>query len=221
MVWIEKLGAGLQRVVGTPRRLAATLAVLTGLLAGVVWLSPAERTLGEGIKWVYVHVALTWTGMTGLAAAALLGLALLITGRPGWEPWTRLTGWVGLGFFAAGWLMSAIASQVNWGGVALNEPRNQVNLQVLAAGVIVVITGSWLSRPRWHGVLYPLLFGWMLWAFAATPVILHPRNPIFSSESPAFAAAFAASYAVSLLAAGALLAYLRRRAGLAGAADRR
>lgn len=201
-----------QFTAGTARRLALTLTVLTAATTVFVWLAPAERTLGDGIKWVYVHVALTWTGMTGLAAAALLGLILLVTGRPTLESWTRHVGLVGLGFFAAGWAMSAVASQVNWGGIAWSEPRNVVNLQVLAAGVIVAVAGAWLSQPRWQGLLFPLLFAWMLWAFQATPLVLHPRNPIFSADSPAFAAAFGGVYLLTTLAAGAVLLFLRRPA---------
>ena len=197
---------------GTWRRLTLTLALLTATLAAAVWIAPAERTLGDGIKWVYVHVALTWTGMTGLAVAALLGLIVLATGRPSLAAWARQCCLVGLGFFAAGWAMSAVASQVNWGGVAWDEPRNTVNLQVLAAGVIVVVAGAWLNRPRWHGLLFALLFGWMVWAFQATPLILHPSNPIFSADSPSFAAAFLGAYVLTTLAALAVLAYLRRAA---------
>lgn len=202
---------GLGFLVGTPRRLAVTLALLTAATAAFIGWAPAERTLGDGIKWVYIHVALTWTGMAGLAAAALLGLALLITGRPALEAWVRQVGGLGLAFFAGGWLMSAVASQVNWGGIAWSEPRNQANLQVLAAGVIVVVAGSWLSQPRGHGALYLLLFGWMLWALNASALVLHPRNPIFTSSAPGFAAAFLGSGALTTLAALAILAFLRRR----------
>lgn len=203
--------SGAQRLVGTPGRLALAFGVWAVVTGVAIWLAPAERTLGDGIKWVYVHVALTWTGMTGLAAAAGLGVLLLITGRPRLALWTRQVGLLGLGFFALGWATSAVASQVNWGGIAWNEPRNQVNLQVLAAGVIVAVTSSWLNQPRWQGALYPLLLAWMLWAFAATPLILHPRSPIFTSASPAFAAAFLTAYALTTLAALGLLAYWRLR----------
>ena len=48
------------------------------LAALLLWLAPAEQTLGSGITSVYVHVALTWTGMTGLIIAAVLGLAPII-----------------------------------------------------------------------------------------------------------------------------------------------
>lgn len=204
---------------GSPGRLAATLAGLGVLTAAAVWAAPAEQTLGDGIRWVYLHVALTWTGLTGLAAAAGLGLALLISGRPALEAWMRQAGGLGLGFFAAGWLMSAAASVVNWGGVAWGEPRNVANLQILAAGVIVLVAVSWPLAPRWKGLFYPLHAGATFWLLNVSPLILHPRNPIFTAESSAFAAAFLSVYALTTLAGLAILAFLRREpAGRPGAA---
>jgi len=48
------------------RRFVPLLLVVLGML--VVWLAPAERTLGEGIRWVYVHVALVWAGTLALGS---------------------------------------------------------------------------------------------------------------------------------------------------------
>jgi ABC-type transport system involved in cytochrome c biogenesis permease subunit len=59
-------------------RLLRGRAALLGTLAAcliaagvVVALSPVERTMGADVRYVYVHVALAWTGLTGLAAAGL------------------------------------------------------------------------------------------------------------------------------------------------------
>ena len=53
-------------------------AALLALAAVVVLSAPAARTLGDAMRVVYVHVALTWAGMLGLAVAALLGLGVLV-----------------------------------------------------------------------------------------------------------------------------------------------
>ena len=76
------------------------------LSAILLWLAPAEQTLGQGIKVVYLHVALIWTGMTGMVLAGLLGLAVLISGRFGLEKWTHTLGWVAFAFFLGGIGMS-------------------------------------------------------------------------------------------------------------------
>ena len=43
----------------TRARVPLAIAPLGALL---VWLAPAERTLGDGIRWVYAHVGLVWAG---------------------------------------------------------------------------------------------------------------------------------------------------------------
>ena len=47
--------------------------VLLGWWAVLVWLAPAERTLGGGIRSVYVHVGLVWAGPAYGGVAALPG----------------------------------------------------------------------------------------------------------------------------------------------------
>lgn len=175
------------------------------LAAGVVAFSPVERTLGAGIRWVYVHVALTWTGLTGLALAAGVGGWVAATGRAAALPWARALLLVGLAFFAAGAAMSVLAAWVNWGGIALDEPRMTANLQILAAGVGVFLLAPGLRGPRWQGLALVglLVFGWLALSF--TPLVLHPRSPIATSTSPAIQATFAVLFALCALAAAGLV----------------
>ena len=101
----------------------AVLTTITILAALLLILAPTERTLGAGIKIVYLHVALIWTGMVGLLIAGLLGLALALTQRPSLLGWLQAVSWVGFGFFAVGTVVSLIAEIVNWGAVFWSEPR--------------------------------------------------------------------------------------------------
>ena len=160
------------------------------LLAGVVitavsllYLAPEEKTVGSGIRAVYVHVALIWTGLAGLVAAGLLGLALLLTGRPRLAAWLPTVGWVGFAFYAAGVAMSAIASKVNWGNIFWQEPRMMVALNNLALTVLVLALNIWLPWPRLRGLLHALLPLAIVWTTRRAPLVLHPQNPIFSSDA--------------------------------------
>jgi len=57
--------------------------VVVFLLAGVVTIAaPAEQTLGSGIRPVYVHVGLTWTGTAVFLLAAVLGVLVLHPQNP-------------------------------------------------------------------------------------------------------------------------------------------
>ncbi|MCP4356787.1 MAG: hypothetical protein GY796_02060 [Chloroflexi bacterium] len=167
----------------TPKWAWVVLAVIFVLLTAVIWLGPDEQTLGNGIKSVYVHVGLTWAGMAGLGVAAFLGLLLSITNNLLWDSWMKTVGWVGTAVYGAGIFMSMVASQVNWGGVLLQEPRMAAALNGLAIALIVQVLLAWLPPKRWLGLLPPLLFGLIIWLNGQAALVLHPPNPVRTTES--------------------------------------
>jgi heme exporter protein C len=169
------------------------------LAAVVVSAAPAEQTLGDSIRIVYVHVALTWAGLLGFVAAAGAGLGVLVTGRPTWVAWTQALGIVALVLFALGAGTSAIAAQFTWGGGFFAEPRSQVVLRILAVGVLVVIGGAWLPWPRVRAALVLGLVAYVAYALEVTPLTLHPRSPIASSSSAGIRAAFASLFVIFTL----------------------
>jgi hypothetical protein len=188
------------------------LIAIAVLAAVLLWLAPAEQTLGSGITSVYVHVALTWTGMTGLVIAAGLGLIAAIAGRPTWQAWAYTTGWVGLGTFAAGLIMSALAAGINWGNIFWQEPRFNSALQVLAVGLIVQIVNGLAFDYRLRAILQVLPAGALIWLTLATPLVLHPANAARNSPSAAIRFTFFGLYVLCCLAgAWIVLAIGRRR----------
>lgn len=156
----------------------------------IVWLAPEEQTLGQGIRSVYIHVALTWVGMVGLALAGLLGLALILWASGKLAAWMRAVGWVGLAFYAAGLGMSVLASSVNWGNVFWQEPRMRSASSILAAALIVQVLIGWLSWQRLRGLLSLSLMILLGWSTLAAPLVLHPRNAVGSSTSTAIRLTF-------------------------------
>jgi hypothetical protein len=201
----------------------AALGGVMTLAAALLWLAPAEATLGQGIKAVYLHVALTWAGMTGLGVAALVALAAVTSRRPSWRPWVLTIAWVALAFHGGGTLMSLVAADINWGAMFWSEPRTRVALSLLALGLIVQVINSWMGEEeadrrtatltlsqRLALLLYPALVAYMVISTATTPLVLHPRDPIRSSTSVAIQLTFAGLFLLALLAA-ALLAWRARR----------
>ncbi len=187
----------------------SALGVIFLLALLIVWLGPAERTLGNGIKAVYVHVSLTWAGLAGFVAAALLGLVQLFTRRPRLDSWRVTVGWVAFGFYLAGVGMSALASQVNWGAVFWQEPRMVTSLNVLAAALIVQM-GNFFFPWWWlRAVLSVLLPGFVFWANFTTPLVLHPGDPIGSSEATGIQLTFLAMFVLMALAEGVLVWLVR------------
>lgn len=186
------------------------LAGLFLLLGLVVWQAPAELTLGQGIRTVYLHVGLTWAGLACFVAAALAGSGAVLTARPFWLRWMRLLGWTGVIMYGAGVGMSMIASQVNWGAVFLQEPRMAAALNGLAVAVVVQIAVSWLPQKRWIGILAIVLAVLLFWMNRQASLVLHPPNPIGSSPSQRIQAAFFVVFVLCSLIAAWVLWFLHR-----------
>jgi hypothetical protein len=178
---------------GKVRRNPLPWLVLGGLVTAVLfllYLAPEEATLGRGIRSVYVHVALTWTGLAGFVLAGLLGLGVLATANPRLTRWMQTLGWVAYGFYLAGVGVSAIASRVNWGGVFWQEPRMMAAFNSLALATIIMVFNLWVPWVRVRGLLQAVVPAAVVWITYNAPLVLHPGNPIFSSESSTIKFAF-------------------------------
>lgn len=192
----------------------APWAILGGLLTAaaiLVWLAPEEQTLGQGIRSVYVHVALIWAGMAGLSVAGLLGLGVLFSAHEGLQRWAATIGWVALALFAAGLLMSVVAARANWGGVFLAEPRYLSASNVLVLGLVIQIVNGWLPSVRVRGLLSALLAAFLGWSTATTPSVLHPDNAARASSSVAIQSTFFGLFILACLGGAWVVWYLRRR----------
>lgn len=187
------------------------LIVIASLAAVILLVAPEEKTLGTGIRSVYVHVALTWTGMTGIIVAGFAGLAAAIFNRPRLQSWARTITWVALAAFTAGLFMSIIAAGINWGGVFWREPRTNAVLIILAAGLIVQGLSSWPIDQRIKGLLNFLLAAVFLWLILTTPLVLHPGNAARTSNSFAIRFTFFGLYGLSLLAATWIVLLIQSR----------
>ena len=198
-------------LVGSRRNSGLVLGSIVALAALLLWLAPAEQTLGSGITSVYVHVALTWAGMTGLIIAAVLGMAAALLGRPGLQDWGHVIGWVGLGMFAAGLIMSAVAAGINWGNVFWQEPRFNSALQILALGVIIQVATMLPIPYRVRGVLQAIPALALVWLTTFTPLVLHPGNAARTSPSAAIRFTFLGLYLLSCLAGAWIVLTARRR----------
>ncbi len=184
-----------------------TVITITALL--IVWFAPDEQTLGQGIKSVYVHVALIWVGLAGLVIAGLMGAGVIIWANKKLSAWMQTIGWVAMIFYAAGVGMSIMASKVNWGNVFWQEPRMRVALNMLAVVLILEIVISWVSWIRLQGLLSFGLVVTVAWSTFDAPLVLHPRNPITTSSSSGIQFTFLGLSVVVGLAATRLVWHLR------------
>jgi hypothetical protein len=162
----------------------ALFGVCVALAALVLLLMPAEKTIGQVIKIVYLHGALSRAGMVGFVAAGAAGLAYLLRPRPVLARWTRalvLSGWI---YWVAHFIVSMPATRLTWGPwIAWGEPRVTMTLQIIAVG-LAVIGITWLVEDARFAAVANLLFGIAVLVLAArTGVLRHPLDPIGSSPS--------------------------------------
>lgn len=155
---------------------AAALAILA--------LMPAEKTLGQVIKIVYLHGALSRAGMVGLIAAGIVGLVYLISRKLVLARWTQallLSGW---GFWVAHFIVSMPATRLTWGPwIAWGEPRVTMTLQLIGAGLIVIAVTWLLSDNRFTAGATLLLAAAVALMAGRTGVLRHPLDPIGTSPS--------------------------------------
>lgn len=181
------------------------LLICSMLFIVVLYISPEEKTMGPGIKSVYAHVALIWTGLLGMAIAALLGIALVIWGRPALNAWMQTIGWVTLGVLVLSAVVSMIAQIINWNGIFWDEPRSVAQFQTLAAFIIALVVNQWLPWARVRGAVMAVAVAVILFVIRVAPLVLHPENPIGTSNSSAIQITFAVLFILGVIGAGSVV----------------
>jgi hypothetical protein len=162
---------------------AKKLSFLGILLAQIIvlWVSPEERTLGVGIKPVYLHVSFTWVGMFLLYLTGLVGVVVLISGHDRSTLWLKRTLTLGVVFFTVGFFISLFASLVNWGGVPFREPKVISALNILVVSGVIWILSRWVTQNRIIGFLSFIPPVFMVFREEGSRMVLHPDNPVNTS----------------------------------------
>ena len=186
---------------------------LLTLLAIVVLtaIGPAEKTLGVNVRVVYLHGAWVWAAIVGFIAAAVVGLAGLVSRRRELNYWSRALGRTGLFFWITYLPISMWAMQTNWNGLFLAEPRWRVGLVFAIGGLVLQVGVSLLEDPIWASVSN-IIFAIVLFvALQSTEQVMHPASPIFGSDAWRIQVFFLALIALTLLAAWQLARWWRSR----------
>jgi len=142
------------------------------------WLAPAERSLGDRIRLVYLHVSATWAGLLFLYGTALGGLVRFSgVGRP-LDPWFRRTWTAGVALFGLGFALSLVAAKVSWGGVFWGEPRVRASLGAVGWAVVSLAVEAALGSSRLRTLVWPAGAVAVTVVLARSARILHPEDPI-------------------------------------------
>lgn len=160
-----------------------TAVIVIYLAASIIllWLAPAEQTLGQWIKVIYFHVALSYAGIYAIYAAGILGVVYLLTGRTAYGRWSGEIGRSAIFI----WFISVVLSLVSmlvWGGLFWAEPRTIAALTMLVIGVGkegITLRENLKFRAA-ANIAFALA---VLFIRSNLTRVMHPDSPIRASES--------------------------------------
>lgn len=182
---------------------------LLAALALLLWLSPAENTLGQTVKLVYLHGALVRTAMALFAISLPVNLLALISPNPRWWRWGRALTWAAVIIWLGHTLMSMVTTYAAWGVfIAWFEPRTRFTFNLAAVSLIMVLVAQLINHRRFSALVFALLAGVTLGLLPGLGLVQHPLDPIGTSSSGAIRGYYAAILLVSLGLGGLLALWL-------------
>ncbi len=164
-------------------RMSWSLLVIGAAIALVLIVAPLDRVLGDVSRLVYLHGAMVWVALVGFTVAGLAGVAHLLTGRPVWYRWSQGLERSAIAFWAGYLPLSVIAADLAWNGVFWGEPRWAMAAQILIVSVAFQVGGALVGNPWVQSTLNAMMAGAVWWLLLRTPLIIHPDNPIGTSDS--------------------------------------
>ncbi len=195
----------------TRRRLVLAWSVLLGLAALLLWLLPAEKTLGSVIKLVVLHGALVQAGLFGFLAAGLLAAIYLLTRRQEAIAWCEAVQTTTLAVWAVYALSSMAVTYLAWGQlVAWDEPRVRASAYVLILAVAGLLLVRWVGDRVFTSLVNLAAAGAVFYLVKGANVVRHPLDPIGTSPSLLFRL-IAPALLLIVLGMAALLAWVWRR----------
>lgn len=204
-----------------PGREIVIVTCLLAVLFILSWFSPADRTLGNAVKLVYLHGAVVWGSLLMFALAGLLGLAGIFRGGGKTTRLAFAAAETAVVFWLVHVLLSVIVTWWSWGGVYWQEPRFQMALVVMAISVLF-FPAILLFQTRLITNLISLAMGAIVYGLLVTSgKVMHPQNPIGSSDALSVKVFFTAIVVVVVAASIQYfrLAYPSRRAAKAAGAE--
>jgi len=174
-----------------------TLAAIAALTA----FGPAEKTLGTNVRVVYLHGAWVWGALAAFLAAALAGLAGLISQREALHRWSLAFGRTGLFLWITYLPISMWAMQTNWNGLFLAEPRFRLALVFAVAGLLLQLGLTLVEQPAWASLANLIYFIVLTLALRTTENVMHPVAPILNSNAWKIQLFFGGLLLLTLLAA--------------------
>lgn len=152
--------------------------------AVLLYLAPAEQTLGQWVKLIYFHGMLSYASIYAFYASGVLGAANLLLNKPAMGLWSGQLGTISVWAWVVSFLLSLVSMQVAWGGLMWTEPRTLVALFIVVLGIGKEIL-SYNGGTRLKSAAN-LVFAVAVVALRLNMGrVMHPENPIGAADSAA------------------------------------
>ena len=162
-----------------------SLLVLALLIVLVAVLAPADKTLGERVKMVYVHGAVIRVVLAMFVLSGLLGFVYIFMSRAALFDWSRALQEAALALWILYVAISTITTIQTWGAIAWFEPRWTVTLQMTGLAPIAYLAGVVLKNKTIAAALNAIVAAVMLLLLSQAQLVLHPIDPIGTSGDAA------------------------------------
>jgi hypothetical protein len=202
----------------SPRARPARLGALAAALAATLYLLPAEASLGDLLRAVYLHGALLRAGEAAFAGGGIAGLLYLLSRRDAAVRWSWSFQKTATLVWLASFAVSSYVTVAAWGSINWAEPRFLASGQILAAAGLAVGLGILLERPWLRAAVGIALAGFVAVQLTTAGLMLHPENPIGASTSAELRIFYLAALALAVAATLEIVAWMARDREQAGRA---
>jgi ABC-type transport system involved in cytochrome c biogenesis permease subunit len=147
----------------------------------LIAVAPNDKQLGSILKVIYLHGAVTLTGVLLFSAVGAVSLLSLL--RKGDSTFSLLFALekTTIIFWFASFVLGSISSKLAWGGVLWSEPRFKATIIILLLSISVYFISTTIE-----GIVIYLGLGLSIsvWALLLNAGrVLHPENPFLASEN--------------------------------------
>ncbi|HEY86051.1 MAG TPA: hypothetical protein G4N96_13165 [Chloroflexi bacterium] len=194
-------------------RMRPLFAALLVLLALLLWFSPAEKTLGQAVKLVYLHGALVRSAVVLFLVSLPVNLAALFSPssmRKNWLCRGKALVWGAIAVWLAHTLFSMVTTYATWGiFIAWSEPRTRFTFTAAGVSLLLVVAAYLIDSPRFSALVFVALAGVVVGLLPQLGLLRHPFDPIATSSSTAIRAFYAAILTDALAMSGLLVVWIR------------
>jgi len=147
----------------------------------LIAMAPEDKQLGSVMKVIYLHGAVTLTGMFLFSAVGAVSLFSLFRKRDHMFSLLFAVEKTAIIFWSLSFVLGSIASKLAWGGVLWSEPRFKATILILLISISVYFISTAIERSASYLGICLCVSIWILLLNAGR--VLHPQNPFFASET--------------------------------------